>query len=171
VRPTPDRVREALFSILGPGALDGPVLDLFAGTGALGLEAVSRGSPRAVFVERSRDSLRAIRANIETVDAAGRCRVLARSALSLRPADLPEAPFRLILADPPYDLVDRAPGRERITALLETLARGILALDGDLVLEHRRGAPSLEAAALRVADRREYGDTALTFYRHVRDAG
>jgi 16S rRNA (guanine966-N2)-methyltransferase len=161
-RPTPDRVREALFGILGPAVGRGRVLDLFSGTGALGLEALSRGAPEAVFVERSRGALAALRANLEDLGAGDRARVLARSALTLKPEDLGDPPFTLILADPPYAMVERDPDRRRLVALLERLSDA-LAPDGLLVVEHRRSARLPGLAGLVETDRREYGDTALTF--------
>lgn len=100
-RPTGDRVRETLFSMLASrlGTFEGlRVADLYAGSGAFGLEALSRGAAFACFVEQDRRALAAIRANIESLTAQERTRVLARSATALPP----EQPFDLILADPPY---------------------------------------------------------------------
>jgi 16S rRNA (guanine966-N2)-methyltransferase len=166
VRPTPDRVREALFSILGEEPLEGRVLDLFAGTGALGLEALSRGAPEAVFVEQSRTSLKVLEANIAKVGAEERTHVLARSAFSLRREELAGPPISLVLADPPYELVDLESSRRRVLRMFLSLAASdILAPGARVVLEHRRSADAPEAAEWTPIDRREYGDTALTFYR------
>ena len=113
-RPTADRLRQALFDMLwhapwaGREVLDGAaVLDAFAGTGALGLEALSRGAARAHFIERDRAALAALRANIALLKEEAACRVLAADAL--RPPAAPEA-CRLVFLDPPYgqDLVPQA---------------------------------------------------------------
>jgi 16S rRNA (guanine966-N2)-methyltransferase len=165
VRPTPDRVRESLFSILGPDPLRGAVLDLFAGTGALGLEALSRGAPSATFVETSRAALELLRANVEALRAGERARILARSALDLRLAPSPTTTFSLILADPPYAMLETAPSARRLVSLLTRLVEDrILAESGVLVLEHRRSTSGPDVPGLRVFDRREYGETGLTLY-------
>ncbi|MFH1092190.1 MAG: 16S rRNA (guanine(966)-N(2))-methyltransferase RsmD [Pseudomonadota bacterium] len=102
IRPTSDRVKEAVFNILGPLQDKPNVLDLFAGTGALGLEALSRGAEQAVFVDRSLKALAAIRKNIEMLDLQGRTRVV-RANLPGLPKGLKElGPFDLIFLDPPY---------------------------------------------------------------------
>ncbi len=100
-RPTADRVREILFSMLASrlGSFEGlRVADVFAGSGALGLEALSRGASFACFVEQDRRAIETIRANCASLGVEARCALLARSALALPPAE----PFDLILADPPY---------------------------------------------------------------------
>ena len=138
-RPTSERVREALFSILGP--IEGDVLDLYAGSGALGFEALSRGASRVVFVESRRPALDALRENARV--------------LGVEPA------VSLILADPPYALVHGGQAPRTLAALL---AAGALAPGGVLVLEHasRTEPPSLEGLFLREC--RRYGDTALSIY-------
>ncbi len=165
IRPTPDRVREALFSILGPDALDGHVLDLFAGTGALGLEALSRGAPTATFVERARASLEILRANIRTLGAEDRTTVQARSALTAT-LDLPEPrSVSLVLADPPYAMLENPEDRARIAAMLSRLVSTQLLADGALVVvEHRHSASCPEVERLPAIDRREYGETGLAIH-------
>ena len=105
LRPTADRVKESLFSALGPGRLvDAVVLDLYSGTGALGIEALSRGAERAVFVERDSAAAATVTANLELVGFADRARVVRREVGAfLGAAPPPEAPFTLVLLDPPYD--------------------------------------------------------------------
>ena len=102
LRPTPDRVRESLFSILAHLDVlsDAHVLDLFAGTGALGLEALSRGAAQAVLVENGRMGQRLIRSNIELLQAQSCARLIGRDARRLEPWS--EAPFDLVFLDPPY---------------------------------------------------------------------
>jgi 16S rRNA (guanine966-N2)-methyltransferase len=158
-RPTSDRVREALFSILGP--LDGVrVLDLFAGSGALAIEALSRGAQSAVMVERDRRAVAAIRANLEALGVAEpEARVVAGAArAALKNASARGDTYDLVLLDPPYR---RAPelGRELSEALGPLLAAG-----GRVVTESDRRAP-LELS-LPLALERRYGDTLIRIHTH-----
>jgi 16S rRNA (guanine966-N2)-methyltransferase len=149
VRPTADRVREAWMSILGEALPDARVLDLFAGSGALGLEALSRGAATATFVELSPSSLEALRANIAALGVAERATVHRGDAL--RFADGLEAgAFDVAFADPPY-ATDAA---ERLVALFRRAPFARI-----LSVEH--------PADRRVQgdDTRRYGDTAVTFCR------
>ncbi len=116
-RPTADRTRETLFSMLASrlGSFEGlAVADMFAGSGALGLEALSRGAATALFIEQDAAAVRAIRANIEALQAQARCEVRACSALSLGPA---KQPLDLILLDPPYGTGAGAVAIEKLTRL------------------------------------------------------
>jgi 16S rRNA (guanine966-N2)-methyltransferase len=151
-RPTSDRVREALFSILGP--LDGArVLDLFAGSGALGLEALSRGAGEAVLVERAPAALKALRANVEALGASAE--VVAGDARAyLRAARERGAEYDLVFLDPPYRAADEL-GRELSLA-------PVLASHGRVVSESDRRAP-LELD-LPVTDERRYGDTLIRIH-------
>ncbi len=159
VRPTADRVREALFSILGERVVGSRVLDLFAGTGALGLEALSRGAAYAVFVDSNRTSLALLRSNLE------RCRVTPSEAECL---GLPVASavarlqaqgrcFDLIFMDPPY-------GQGWIPKTL-ALLDPIAALDALLLAEHhnKEDVPETLHPWCRV-DQRRYGTVCVTFY-------
>ncbi len=161
VRPTADRVREALFALLG--SLEGArVLDLCAGSGALGLEALSRGAAEAVFVERSAQTAATLRRNIEQLGMAPRSRVLRadlQSALARLGGGGGGARFDLVLLDPPYqaDLVRPA---------LRGPALGRLAAPGAvLVVETGRLRPPEAAPGFRLSQQRRYGDTLLTIYR------
>ena len=155
VRPTADRVREALFARLRD--LDGAhVLDLYAGTGALGIEALSRGAARAVFVERSNASLTALRRNLLALELDECTRVVrgdVRSALRRLAGE--RMRFDLVLADPPYD--DRALAEP--LALL--VSGGLLAPDATVVVERSRRHPLPEVAGLVSQGSRRYGDTEL----------
>jgi 16S rRNA (guanine966-N2)-methyltransferase len=158
-RPTSDRVREALFSILGPRAGAESVLDLYAGTGALGLEALSRGAAAVVFVERSKDALAALRANVEALGAGDKVRVLA-SSVERAAARLERERFELVFADPPY--ADVKGGLTKST--LEALFVPLLEARGMLVLEHASRDPPPVLMGLMMEDSRIYGDTALSFF-------
>ena len=152
-RPTSDRVREAAFNLIGP-LDDAVVLDLFAGSGALGLEALSRGAARAVFVEADRDACRTIGANLDRLRL--EARVLCQDVLRFLAVDT--GPYDLILVDPPYDRVDGL--AEPLGAHLPRL----LAPDGLVIYETAdRQQPSLPLA-LRTS--RRYGSVRLTLFGH-----
>ena len=159
-RPTPGRVKEALFSILGAAVLDATVLDLFAGTGALGLEALSRGAARAVFVDKDRRALAALHRNTEVV-APDRVEVLAMPAAhALRLLKGRNARFDLAFLDPPYHL-DLLP--ETLKALAQS---GILRIGGIVVCEHHgRSAPPEPPADWQLETTRRYGDVAVTILK------
>jgi 16S rRNA (guanine966-N2)-methyltransferase len=165
-RPTSDRVREALFGILASdGAIDGArVLDLYAGTGALALEALSRGALGATLVESSRAALDAIDANVNALGVRDRAHVIAADVRRVVGRLARERPFDLVLVDPPWAIVDSG---EAIDALAELVAGGALAESATLVLEHasRSAVAALDVNGLRRVQTRRYGDTALTFYK------
>jgi 16S rRNA (guanine966-N2)-methyltransferase len=147
VRPTADRVREAWMRILGDRLLGARVLDLFAGSGAIGLEALSRGAAQATFVELAGASLVALRANIDALGVGDRVTVRRADAMRFIERLGPEA-YDLVLADPPYSL----PHAERLVAAFRERPFARL-----LAVEH----PA--AVALEGGDTRRYGDIALTF--------
>jgi 16S rRNA (guanine966-N2)-methyltransferase len=163
-RPTSDRVREALFSRLQHQRwLDGTaVLDLYAGSGPLGLEAASRGARSVVLVEQAAPALRALRSNIATLGLAD-VRAVADSVQ--RFLDLPDpaqvGPFDVVLADPPYPEPE-----PRITRVLEVLAARWLSQDALVVLERssRSPEPTWPDGLVR-SDERRYGETVLWFAR------
>ena len=161
-RPTSDRVREALFSIVAGEReiADARVLDLYAGTGALGLEALSRGAAEATLVESARDALAAIRANVDALGLADRVRIVG-AAVERAPSLLAgSAPYDLVFADPPYaDATTRAP---RALAALATA--GLFAAHARVILEHASRDPSPAIAGLALETTRRYGDSALGFY-------
>ena len=153
VRPTADRVREALFSILGP--LDGKrVLDLFAGSGALGIEALSRGASAAVFVDTDQRAIDAIKHNLDAIGA--QARVHRRDALAyLRTAS--DGPFDLVFLDPPYS------SASELAAPLSELLPAVLSKAPRIVSESDKRTP-LELT-LPLIDERVYGDTRIAIHR------
>lgn len=162
VRPTSDRVREALFSTLGGRVVGATVLDLFAGTGALGIEALSRGAAYATFVERDRATARVLRGNLEALELVADVRVTsaARCAEELA-ADPAQPVFDLVLCDPPYRT-----GTTEITALLGALAGGgHVARGAMMVVERARHSDplTLPEGLADVRDVRTYGDTVLYY--------
>jgi 16S rRNA (guanine966-N2)-methyltransferase len=162
VRPTKDIAREAVFSALDArGALDGArVLDLYAGTGALAIEALSRGATSAVLVEWDRSALAAIGANLQVVAAGGGAVVAARDVARFLAAAPPaEAPFDLVFVDPPYETAD-----EVITRHLDALlAPGWLAPGAIVSVERPRRHPVIAPAGLSKGWERTFGDTLLSF--------
>ncbi len=160
-RPTSEKVREALFNILGPPPDDTHVLDLFAGSGALGFEALSRGAASVTFVERARPALAALRGNIGLLGVATQAsfvpvevaRFLQLAAAGTGPA------WRWVFLDPPY-----AAGV--VTDSLAALPRARLTDDAVVVVEHAHRAPSPDRAGFLIrTDLRRYGDTELSFYK------
>ena len=154
IRPTADRVREALFSILGD-VTGMRVLDLFAGSGALGIEALSRGAAEAVFVDSSRRAVTAVRANLEALGLEATVR--RRDALSFLEHREAGGGYQIVFVDPPYDLAGRlaAPLAERLP--------GILADDARIVTESDKRNPLILPFPL--LRERVYGDTRLTVHR------
>ena len=154
VRPTSDALRETLFNILGASIAGARVLDAFAGTGALGIEALSRGAQSVTFVERDTRALRALTANLRACSLMDACAIIRDDFLRAHAAG---APFDLVLLDPPYD----------IAPLEEVVARGAswASAQGRIVLEHSRRRASPEAAGtFRRSRIRTAGDSALSFY-------
>jgi 16S rRNA (guanine966-N2)-methyltransferase len=157
LRPTSDRVRESLFNVLQNGALGGGVagarvLDLFAGTGALGLEALSRGAAHAAFVDDGAKAIALIGENIGKMRAKETTQVLRRDATNL--GQTRDAPFDLIFLDPPYGLLL---GRK---ALASAAAGNWLAPGARIVWEEN--APQLAPPGFSLVDHRRYGETHLT---------
>jgi 16S rRNA (guanine966-N2)-methyltransferase len=158
-RPTSDRVREALFSMLGDlqGAV---VLDLFAGTGALGIEALSRGAARAVFVERDAAALDALQANLDALDL---CEPLAEvrcneARMALRSARERRETYDLIFIDPPYG--DARTWERELSVALPPL----LAPAGRVIVESDRRAPLRLTLGTEHEQQRRYGDTTITIH-------
>ena len=153
-RPTSDRVREALFSVLGDVA-GMAVLDLFAGSGALGLEAISRGAARATFVERDAAALRALEANLASLGVAADVRGIDARTFA-RNASSAGGPYDLVFVDPPY--------RDAARLSRELGLRPLLAAAGRVVVESHRSAP-LEIDLPPTFERR-YGDTLIRIHGH-----
>lgn len=164
VRPTGDRVREALFSILGRKVLKARVLDAYAGTGALGFEALSRGALHVTFVEADRQVARQLERNVEALGLSSLAEVRQDDVLAVLARGGRSKPLRLILADPPY----ADPGIESFLA--RAAAPGWLDADGWIVLERDRGGPQVDHAGhgFRRFRTASYGGTCLDFFR--RDA-
>jgi 16S rRNA (guanine(966)-N(2))-methyltransferase RsmD len=157
VRPTSDRLRETLFNILRERADGAAVLDGFAGTGALGLEALSRGAARVTFVDRDPRALAVLRQNVAACRAENACVIIRDDFVGLTARHRDPGRFTLVLLDPPYDYRD-------LEAVLTEAAR-LLAEEGLVVLEHsrRRDAPARVDGLSRTRTVTA-GDSALSFY-------
>ncbi len=158
-RPTSDRVREAIFDILGPAWTFPRALDLFAGTGSLGIEALSRGAEKVVFVEQGKGALAVLEENLKAIGLKSRSWVLALSAKKAI-AVLGERgeTFDLIFMDPPY-------GKDVVGKTLEEIERhGILAATGVIVAEHASRDRILPSLGLEISQQRRYGDTTVSFF-------
>ena len=164
VRPTSDRLRESIFDILEHAygrAVDGAaVVDLFAGTGALGLEALSRGAARTLFVDDGVEARALLRQNIETLGLGGVTRVFRRDATKLGAAP-PDECFSLAFLDPPYD-------KGLAPLALRQLASGNWLTPGALVVVEEAASAEFDAPEGYVAEEaRRYGDTQLVFLRRA----
>jgi 16S rRNA (guanine966-N2)-methyltransferase len=160
IRPTADRLRESLFNILahayGDPVTGARVLDLFAGTGALGLEAISRGAAFALFVDDGAEARALLRGNVEALGLGGVTRIFRRDATRLGPAH-PVEPFGLVFLDPPYGKNLAAP------ALGSAHDGGWLAPDAMIVVEDSADAHFAAPEGFTERERRRYDDTEFVF--------
>ena len=161
LRPTADRLRESIFNVLAHAhddACDGArVIDLFAGTGALGIEAISRGASHALFVDQGSQARALIRQNVEALGLGGVTRIFRRDATKLGPTQ--DAPFTLAFLDPPYGQ-GLAP-----LALASLRDGGWLAPGAVVVVEEEAGAEIGAVEGFERLERRDYGDTLVVFLR------
>ncbi|MCO5087909.1 MAG: 16S rRNA (guanine(966)-N(2))-methyltransferase RsmD [Methylobacteriaceae bacterium] len=162
VRPTSDRLRETIFNILAHGYDDtvenARVIDLFAGTGALGLEAVSRGARFALFVDEGSEARALLRENVEALGLGGLTRIFRRDATKLGDAPAGEK-FDLAFLDPPY-------GKDLAPRALHALIEGRWLADGALCVIEEAAEVEIDLPpVLRALDRRAYGDTQIVFAR------
>jgi 16S rRNA (guanine(966)-N(2))-methyltransferase RsmD len=159
VRPTADRVRETIFNVLGQQLSGERVLDLYAGAGGLGLEALSRGAGHATFVENAREVMPTLAGNVRDLGFASRSTTLLKPVERALPQLAGGRPFDLVFADPPY-------AQRALTMVLEGLdAHGLVAPGGTVVLEHdKRESLPERVGSLARTDERRFGDTAVSFY-------
>jgi 16S rRNA (guanine966-N2)-methyltransferase len=161
VRPTKDFVREAMFSALDARGviLDAAVLDLYAGSGALAIEALSRGARDAVLVDNDRTALGAIRANVDLLHLGEQTRVVAQDVERFLGGSAPSAPFTLVFVDPPYDSAD-----DDVTAILAALGRpGWLAATALVSVERPIRHAVVPPPGWSTGWERTFGDTLLSF--------
>lgn len=161
-RPTQDRVREALFNLLQTALPGARFLDLYAGSGAVGIEALSRGAASADFIERDRKVFDTLRQNLEAFAIPTDCARLADADAWLRGTHPPAGPWDIVFADPPYRHAEEL-GPAQIAAAL--LARGALAPDALLIFETDFRTDALPIPGFTLLRDREYGKTRLAVYR------
>ncbi len=159
-RPTQDRVREAYFSKLASHVAGGHFLDLFSGSGAVGLEAWSRGAERSVLVEKDRSAVEVAKKNAAELSAGEVSCVCARVEQFLGRGT--DRPFDLVYADPPYALAEEDGFASQLLALIE--AGGWLAEGGIVTIERRSGPAAEECEGWAVLDSKKYGESALDYY-------
>lgn len=160
-RPTADRMRESLFNILGPKLVEAVVLDLFAGTGALGIEALSRGARYAVFVERRQQAVSVIRENLITCRMTDKARIIQWDvAKNLKCLESVTARFDMVFMDPPYQ-------QNLLYAALDSLRKtASLHAETTIVIEHAADDTlQTNGAGYTMLDQRQYGNTAFSFLR------
>ena len=162
-RPTTDRVRESVFNIMTGDIKDAVVLDLFAGTGALGLEALSRGAASAVFIDVSDAAISIIRKNIAACRVDAQCRVIRWDILkNLNCLDPENAAFDLVFMDPPYHRNFILP------ALVNLTKKNVLKYSAKIIIEHSDQEPIPEnLSGLHLSDQRTYGKTLVSFLTGV----
>jgi 16S rRNA (guanine966-N2)-methyltransferase len=164
VRPTMDRVKAAIFSSLGEEVLGARVLDLFAGTGALGIEALSRGAASALFVEENSAAVAMIERNLARTKLEGRVRK--QDVFAFLRSSQPPEPFRIIFADPPYEKTKS--GGEFTQLLLESAElAGMLDPSGIFALEKRPGEKLPASSLWEVTRARKYGATEVLFLQRT----
>jgi 16S rRNA (guanine966-N2)-methyltransferase len=159
VRPTSDKVKQALFNILGQRTEGSLFLDLFAGAGGIGIEALSRGAARVTFVDASRDSWNVVKQNIEQTGFQDRAEAVLARAESFIKKQMGQ--YDIVFLDPPY--------ADAMQPLLELIAgAGILKSESIVIAEHFKKQPSPEqAGSLTLCRQAKYGDTVLAFYKHT----
>jgi 16S rRNA (guanine966-N2)-methyltransferase len=159
VRPTAEHVRDGWLGLLAPWLEGARVLDLFAGTGALGLEALSRGAAFALFVDDGAQSRSIIRENVEALGAGGATRLFRRDATRMGEA-APNAPFSIVFCDPPY-------GRDLAPKALRSCAEGgWLVPDALVIVEEAQGVAVTLPEGFEEIERRDYGETKVVFGRY-----
>ena len=165
LRPTQDKVRAALFSMLGAGVVEARVLDLFAGSGAMGLEAWSRGAESVCWVESDRRVFSVLQKNVRELcaDPGRPVRCVCSEVFSFLRRHEPPAPFMLVLADPPYDREGQYRWLEKTLPALES--HSMLAPGGWLGFEQSAGEPVIERPGWSLLRDRTYGSTRLLLYR------
>lgn len=164
-RPTTDKVKEAIFSMIGPYFDGGRALDLFAGTGGLGIEALSRGIDKAIFIDADRKAIETIQANLATVKLFDQAAVFRNDSLrALKKLGEKREAFDLVFLDPPYVMQTM----DEVVAELQTLA--LVHVDSVIVVEHDASVTYPEQInAFACTRRATYGDTAISIYRNLEE--
>jgi len=170
-RPIPDRIKGSLFNILAGVIPDSRVIDLYAGTGAIGIEALSRGAKSCIFVENDRSAIQIIKKNLELAKLQTDARVLSYDVFEIASyLEENNVVVDIIFASPPYPLLEKNSYRDDLLAVFSSLCtKHILLLDGLIMLQHRKTdfAMAPKTLAIELFDTRTYGDTQLSFFKNT----
>lgn len=160
IRPTSDRVKEAVFSIIGHRIINMNIIDVFAGTGSIGIEALSRGATHVFFIDSKREAKGLIQKNLEITHLADRGAILNMDSIkAIEFIAKKGVKAELIFLDPPYGI-----SVSYLDAVIKNLALGVLEIDGLLILEHASKSEPKGFDDLEIVSTRVYGDTAVTIY-------
>lgn len=169
-RPIPDRIKGSLFNILAGVIPDSQVVDLYAGTGAIGIEALSRGAKSCIFVENDRSAIQIIKKNLELTKLQTNARVLLYDVFEIIPyLEKNNVIVDVIFASPPYPLLEKNSYSDDLLSIFSSFCtKNILLLDGLIMLQHRKTdfAMTPKDLAIELFDTRTYGDTQLSFFKN-----
>ncbi|BBO16153.1 16S rRNA (guanine(966)-N(2))-methyltransferase RsmD [Candidatus Brocadia pituitae] len=169
-RPIPDRIKGSLFNILAGVIPDSQVVDLYAGTGAIGIEALSRGAKSCIFVENDRSAIQIIKKNLELTKLQTNARVLLYDVFEIIPyLEKNNVIVDVIFASPPYPLLEKNSYSDDLLSIFSSFCtKHILLLDGLIMLQHRKTdfAMTPKDLAIELFDTRTYGDTQLSFFKN-----
>lgn len=169
-RPIPDRIKGSLFNILAGVIPDSQVVDLYAGTGAIGIEALSRGAKSCIFVENDRSAIQIIKKNLELTKLQANARVLLYDVFEIIPyLEKNNVIVDVIFASPPYPLLEKnSYGDDLLSIFSSFCTKHILLSDGLIMLQHRKTdfAMAPKDLAIELFDTRTYGDTQLSFFKN-----
>ncbi len=168
-RPIQDRTKESLFNILSAVVPGSRVLDMYAGTGAIGIEALSRGASSCVFVESDNAAIQVIKKNLEVTKLQDKAQVLKYDVFEIVPYLKKNAiEVDLVLASPPYPLIEKSLYRDKLLSLFSLLCnKHIIKSEGIIMLQHRKTNLEIspDISGLELFDTRSYGDTQLSFFK------
>ena len=174
-RPIQDRIKASLFNILSGIIPDSRVLDMFAGTGAIGIEALSRGAKFCIFIDNDISANQVIKKNLEATRLQDKAQVVNYDVFEIIPyLEKNNMQFDLVLASPPYPLVEKNSYRDNLLLLFSSLyCNHILQTEGIMMLQHRKTDFKIppEASCLELFDTRIYGDTQLSFFKIAKKQG
>ncbi|KAA0241891.1 MAG: 16S rRNA (guanine(966)-N(2))-methyltransferase RsmD [Candidatus Brocadia sp. AMX2] len=174
-RPIPDRIKGSLFNILADVIPGSRALDMYAGTGAIGIEALSRGAKSCVFVENDWSAVQVIKKNLEATRLQGKARVLSYDVFEIVPyLEKNNVEVDLIFASPPYPLIGKSSYRDKLLILFSSLcSKQIIQPEGLIMLQHRKTDFELvsEGFSIELFDIRIYGDTQLSFFKNTMKRG
>jgi 16S rRNA (guanine966-N2)-methyltransferase len=168
IRPMLGRMKKSLFDIIRPKLQGAEFLDMFAGTGAVGLEALSNGARRVVFIEQSPVSLKLVKENIDMLGYGARC-VIQRADIT-KGLDWLKLQFDIVFMGPPYKDEMKRPLFLTSLGLLSVSRAGLLAIDGWIICQHHKKEPVRVPEVLEMFRQEKYGDTLISFFRNIKKA-